>query len=304
MERMVVPFMKRHLWILADDLTGALDTGCCFAGAGAQTVVQVDPGKSPEDLLGASVRVICTYSRHLLPGEAHRQMEEWLERIPLQCGDIVMIKTDSAWRGNLSAVISAGSAALKQPVYMLPAYPQVGRTLRGGVIYIRDKALADSVFAKDPRSPMMISEGVDLLKMDYPMRVNLIPEGEEAPETSGEYPEVMLYDCTSEASLRRIVDGWRRKGIPQLVCGCAGLAGILAEVLTEEDRTQVPSGSDSLPGRGILVLSGRSHLTSWRPAVQEGQNGSTGRARFLCRPWKPSAGEKPTSSRQHSAMRM
>ena len=59
------------LWIIADDFTGALDTGVQFAARGAS--VRVLPwGDPPEDGADAQVLVIDSESRHLSPEAARR----------------------------------------------------------------------------------------------------------------------------------------------------------------------------------------------------------------------------------------
>ena len=58
------------LLIVADDFTGALDTGVQLAGSGARTRVVTDPVFSPQSAEGAEVLVIDAETRHLPPAQA------------------------------------------------------------------------------------------------------------------------------------------------------------------------------------------------------------------------------------------
>src|SRR5205085_5063883 len=72
---------RLRFWVVADDLTGALDTAAPFAAHGWRTCVVPWPGASPRALAaalqhvaGASVVVVDTASRHLAPREAARRV--------------------------------------------------------------------------------------------------------------------------------------------------------------------------------------------------------------------------------------
>ena len=93
--------------ILADDFTGAMDTGCPFAQEGLSTSVYME---SPEETRSSDeVLVVDTQTRHKMPGEAYQITQGLLRRLAPQY-DSIYIKTDSAFRGNLSAVLAADAA--------------------------------------------------------------------------------------------------------------------------------------------------------------------------------------------------
>ncbi|HRR92238.1 MAG TPA: four-carbon acid sugar kinase family protein, partial [bacterium] len=86
------------LLIIADDLTGALDTGIQFSKIGVDTVVSINPGELVSD---TDVIVADTESRHLLPETAY----ERVRRVLSITGEVgyVYKKTDSTLRGNTGA---------------------------------------------------------------------------------------------------------------------------------------------------------------------------------------------------------
>ncbi len=94
------------LLILADDFTGALDTGVQFAACGIPTRVvvgeQVDFAAND-----AAVLVVDTETRHLSAAEAYAVIAK-LTREAMSAGVFsIYKKTDSALRGNIGAELSA-----------------------------------------------------------------------------------------------------------------------------------------------------------------------------------------------------
>ena len=90
------------LLIIADDFTGALDSGVQFAAYGAATRVMV---KDQVDFAScdAQVLVVDTETRHLPPEKAYQIVEE-LTRAACRAGiRYIYKKTDSALRGNIGA---------------------------------------------------------------------------------------------------------------------------------------------------------------------------------------------------------
>ena len=124
------------LLIIADDFTGALDTGVQFAAYGAATRVMV---KDQVDFAScdAQVLVVDTETRHLPPEKAYQIVEE-LTRAACRAGiRYIYKKTDSALRGNIGAELAAVlQASNNRQLPFLPAFPQNGRTTRDGIHYV------------------------------------------------------------------------------------------------------------------------------------------------------------------------
>lgn len=150
---MVTDMIK--LFIIADDFTGALDTGVQFAAQGACTRVITDPSAdlrhvAPE----VDVLVMDAETRHL-PAETAYDI---VYRAVKQASDMgvpyIYKKTDSALRGNVGAELAAVlSASGKKQLPFLPAFPQMNRCTKGGVHYIGEEPVAKSVFGQDPFEP-------------------------------------------------------------------------------------------------------------------------------------------------------
>lgn len=235
--------------ILADDFTGVMDTGCPFAQEGISTSVYMGSpvGICPSD----EVLVVDTQTRHKMPGEAYQITQSLLRRLAPQY-DSIYIKTDSAFRGNVSAVLAAAVDTLGIPIHFVPSYPQVGRKLEKGMIYIGEQLLEDSPFARDPRSPMRISRAVDILRMDYPLSCTLVQERTGFQAVPG--TQVYLYDCSSVEGICQIGEELIERNRMRLVGGCAGLADVLAQKLSKGRVHLEPPKR-----KGLLIVSGSAN---------------------------------------------
>jgi len=124
-----------NLLVVADDLTGTLDTGHAFAAAGRGVSVTL---ASPDGIAPAGgsrdatdVLAVDTDSRYASPERAARGVEAAVSEVG---ADLVYKKVDSTLRGNVVAEVDATLDASKADVAVVaPAFPGTGRTTRGGV---------------------------------------------------------------------------------------------------------------------------------------------------------------------------
>ena len=111
-----------RLLMIADDFTGALDTGVQLAAHGIPTQVVV--GQADLSACSSTVLVVDTETRHLPAAKAAKAVEE-LTRSAVENGvGCIYKKTDSALRGNIGAELAAllkASGARNLP--FLPAFP-------------------------------------------------------------------------------------------------------------------------------------------------------------------------------------
>ena len=148
------------LLVVADDLTGGLDTGVQFAKQGIAVRVIVDPGMQKEwTNTNAEVLVAVSETRHL-SSEAAYQTVYRIVSAGKQAGiPFVYKKTDSALRGNVGAELSAAMDACEADVLsFLPAYPAMNRITVNGCHYVDGVPVAQSVFGRDPFDPVTESD--------------------------------------------------------------------------------------------------------------------------------------------------
>ena len=98
------------LLVIADDFTGALDTGVQFAGKGMTTKVLNYFPEDEETLkrLQAEVLVIDAQTRHLEGQEAYRKVFDVVKRAGDAGVPYIYKKTDSGLRGNIGKEYEPG----------------------------------------------------------------------------------------------------------------------------------------------------------------------------------------------------
>jgi uncharacterized protein YgbK (DUF1537 family) len=146
-------------WILgiADDLTGALETGAKFAARGiaAQVVTRPELDRPPE----TPVLVIDTETRHVSPAEAAETVRRIAAAARRFSPLLVYKKTDSTLRGNIAAEFSGLRRAFPDlDLVFVPAYPEMGRTMRQGRLHVHGVPVHETSFAADPLNPICESE--------------------------------------------------------------------------------------------------------------------------------------------------
>ena len=241
-----------RLLILADDFTGALDTGVRFAARGIPTQVLTAKAHhfTEED---AEVLVIDTETRHLSPTEASKIVRALTEGAIHAGVSCVYKKTDSALRGNVGAELEAALSGSGESVLpFLPAFPELGRTTVGGRHYINGIPVNESPFGKDPFEPVRTAEVATLLGLQSSLPAESFPplmaDG-TVPSRRG----ILIFDAASEEELFASGSALFRKTVPRVLAGCAGFAAYLPDLLGLGAR-----GESSLPALSprLLVLCG------------------------------------------------
>jgi len=148
--------------IIADDLTGANDSGAQLALAGLSTSVLF--GYEREAGIDREAIVLNTDSRSLEPKEAYRKAREAVEFAKsLGCRTLYK-KLDSTLRGNIGAELDAVIDAFAPDfVVLAPAFPDNGRTTRHGVHCVHGVPVHETEAARDPKTPVASSYIPELL---------------------------------------------------------------------------------------------------------------------------------------------
>lgn len=138
--------------IIADDLTGAMDSGAQLARAGYRTAVAFR-GSSLPPAPGLDAVAVDTDSRHLQPDAAGERVREAARS--LKDAWIFYKKLDSTLRGPIVAELEAAlEESGRWRAIIAPAFPSTGRTTRGGVQLLDGEPLHDTRLAEDPVTPV------------------------------------------------------------------------------------------------------------------------------------------------------
>jgi len=144
--------------VIADDLTGALDTGVQFSNFGLESVIQLRP--NPEN--DADVIVINTDSREISEEKAQENVNAAAENL---LGRILFKKIDSTFRGHIEAEITT---ILNQTTYtkaiVCPTIIEEDRVVIDSKLWVSGKLLHETPFSHDPTWPTNTSSVEDFFK--------------------------------------------------------------------------------------------------------------------------------------------
>jgi D-threonate/D-erythronate kinase len=255
----MTPAAQLPLTIVADDLTGACDTGALFAARGPVPVTVW-----PDPALRAPVSVVDTESRALAPADAARRVTGVARNV---ARTRFFKKIDSTLRGpigaELDALLRASSTA---GALVCPALPAEHRVVVERVLTVGAVPVAETPFAEDPTFPRASgsSNVVDLLRPQLDRPLAWIPLGRVreggSPLTArlGRLAGmVIVADAETDADLDALVEAVLALDTPPLLVGAAGLALALARRLgLAAARVDPPAGE-----RWLIVAGSRHPAT-------------------------------------------
>jgi uncharacterized protein YgbK (DUF1537 family) len=257
--------------VIADDLTGANDTGVQFAKQGLKTLVLMSVPGSPSEL-DEDVLVVDTRSRALSPAEAYQKVTEtallFKNRDPFQT---LYKKIDSTLRGNLGAEIDAiMDACGLELAIVAPAFPRNGRTTMGGFHYLGNAPLEATEIARDPLCPVSESHIPTLIAKQTKRSVGHVGIKSVIAGTGGILEamrqlfaagrKILVCDAWQEEHLKMITMAAVRLERPVLWVGSAGLAEYVPLALglgaasADEKPVVVIAGSVSSVTRGQVAM--------------------------------------------------
>ncbi len=244
-----------QLLMIADDFTGALDSGVHLANSGARTTVVTGVNVDWNGLaLDVEVLVVDAETRHLPAKQAYDAVYKIVTEAKAWGIPYIYKKTDSALRGNIGAELDALLAASGETqLPFLPAFPKINRLTKDGVHYIQDLPVAQSVFGQDPFEPVTESRVDRLIALQTQVPAACFPvlkEESQVPQNSG----ILVFDASSEEDLFQAGACLKKAGKIRVLAGCAGFAAALPGLLNignQEKDQQLPKLDHRL-----LVLCG------------------------------------------------
>lgn len=219
------------LVIIADDLTGTLDTAIKFSQRGAHTLA-ID-ARSADQLVpyleeGYEVVSVNTATRHMAGEEAYRIVHSLVSCAIAHGVECIYKKTDSVLRGNIACEIEALKDASKAVfIPFAPAYPELRRTVEGGIMKVAGVPLAQTSFAHDPFEPITSSDTLDLFRSSSLKAVSSCDESFIPAEGQA---DVVVYDGRTAEDMNTLAAKLYKAGC-RVFCGCAGFAQALSRML-------------------------------------------------------------------------
>lgn len=240
-----------ELLIIADDFTGALDAASPFGKRGIPTMV-FSRDSLPSVPPHIRVVAINTDTRHAAREQAYRRILTLAQACRAQGIPRIFKKIDSALRGNWAAEVQALlDAGLSDRLYLIPAYPDGGRTTENGLQLLHGQPVCQSAYGRDPFEPVTASRLGDYFA------THTISVSQVAPLRST--PGIHLVDAVSNGQLAARCRELSAFGCPLLLAGSAGLAAGLAQTMPLGGE-----GSARFPQKvpRLLIVSGSLHPVS------------------------------------------
>jgi uncharacterized protein YgbK (DUF1537 family) len=171
--------MTLALGCIADDYTGASDLANTLTRCGLRTVQTIGIPADDLDLPEVDAVVVSLKSRSIEAGlavERSRAAEKWIRG---RGADHVLFKIcstfDSTDRGNIGPVMDALRADSGDAIVLVtPAFPETGRTVYQGNLFVGSVPLNESPLKDHPLNPMHDSNLVRVLARQSTTKVGLL----------------------------------------------------------------------------------------------------------------------------------
>ena len=264
-----------HLFVIADDFTGASDAASFLAGRGIKTLLFNGTPDGHEILQDCAAVVIALKTRSIPADEAVRETLKavrWLEQHGAEQLYLKYCSTfDSTPEGNIGPDIDAVLEAYKIPYTILcPALPVNRRIVKDGILIVDDKPVAEGHMANHPLNPIWDSRIEELMRpqgkypcmiLDGPLlartREAILEEVEKFGKDKAHF--YIIPDYTTDAQGKKIADVF---GDNRLLTGGSGILEHLAERYKERydcaAGQALPTGT---PGKGV-ALSGSCSMAT------------------------------------------
>jgi len=246
--------------VIADDFTGATDVAALLArGDGAVRLLTGDP--PPDAGSGAAAIVLARKIRTVPPEEAVAAARAALDALRAAGATRFYWKYcstfDSTPRGNIGPVAEALMADLGAGwTVHCPAFPQNGRVVRDGRLFVGGVPLAESPMKDHPLTPMRYSDLVRLLSPQIRGRAARLPAGgaprAQAEALAADGVSHLLPDAETDADLARLGTAFADR---PLLCGGSAFAAA-AWGGAPSGGAMRPAVPEAVRAGPVLILSG------------------------------------------------
>jgi len=278
------------LGCIADDFTGATDLANMLVRGGMRTIQIIGIPATPLDRQVDAV-VVALKSRTIPASDAVAQSLTALEWLKAAGAKQIYFKYcstfDSTPKGNIGPVTDALMHALGTDFTIAcPAFPEAGRTICRGYLFVGDVLLSESGMKDHPLTPMTDANLVRVLQAQTKRKVGLIRYdtltrgsavlSERGPALRKGGVGIASADALSEADLVALAEGCA--DLPLVTAGSGvGLgialnharAGRLGHAATAAVLPRVPGLAAVLSGSCSVATNGQvAHWTQSRPAFR------------------------------------
>ena len=265
-----------NISIIADDLTGAADTGVQFCPFFEDTILvsyqKLERILNPCPTPTSQATAVYTNSRALATEAAQNRLVYVAQKLGAKQPLWLYKKIDSCMRGNVGSEVDALLDALGYEVsFITPAFPELGRTTENDIHRVHGIPLDQTEISRDPITPVKESHLTRIVqsKSKYPVGhvaaaylngtdTALQAEIDRQVRRSCRH---LVFDAVYRHHLDRIarlVYSYPGKVLP---VGSAGLAGSLTEPLSPSKKAVRADPINESAGSNLLVCGTASGIT-------------------------------------------
>mgnify|MGYP001627760093 CR=1 FL=1 len=264
------------LGCIADDLTGATDLALNLVRNGMKTVQVSGVPEGEVDLDRADAVVVALKSRTIPARAAVEQSLNALDFLLAAGAEQIFFKYcstfDSTDQGNIGPVLEALQEKLRSDVAIAcPAFPEAGRSLFQGHLFVNGRLLSESSLRNHPLTPMRDPDLVRVLQSQSAGSVGIVPwetvrkghvaisEAIDAARNEGR--NLLIVDAIVDDDLRAI--GQAVAG-HKLISGGSGIAIGLPENFRRAGKLSPydpVAGFDYPAGKGAVLAGSCSEAT-------------------------------------------
>ncbi|WFA08532.1 four-carbon acid sugar kinase family protein [Tissierella sp. Yu-01] len=217
-----------YVAIVADDLTGASDTGVKLSKRGYETNVIFNPNDIDFMLEKGKILSINSSTREKASDEAYQAVFQITQILKKNRYNKIYKKIDSVFRGNVAIEIEAVMNALNvKSAFLVPAIPDNGRYIIGGHLYIdeeRESKLDIKTLLKSSSNCNIESIGIDdIRKGEKSLLAKLygIHNDEKV---------IVLFDTEEEEDFQVIANTIKEYKKEFILSGASGIVNLLPEI--------------------------------------------------------------------------
>ncbi|WP_369788245.1 four-carbon acid sugar kinase family protein [Rouxiella sp. WC2420] len=251
-----------QMLVIADDFTGANDTGVALVGRGLKVCVQFDVAENKP--IAGQAQIYSTDSRALMPIQAALRVTKVIQSTLAGLSDSswVFKKMDSTLRGNPGAETEAALNALDcRLAIVATAVPELGRIVTGGYCYVNGCLLTDTEFATDPKTPVNTASVGECFAEQTTLRQHHISLdalrsadfSQRLAALANSGVRMVIVDSHTSADLALIVKAAESLPFRPLLVGASGLSHALAEhCLSVREISATVVGSETAPALAVI----------------------------------------------------
>ncbi|MDK2799656.1 MAG: D-threonate/D-erythronate kinase [Clostridiales bacterium] len=272
------------LIIIADDLSGACDTGAylCKCTNDINVLINID-NLDNYPYRENNIQIYNLNSRAINAQQAYRKIYQFGLNIQSVHNKVILKKIDTAYRGNVGAELDGLMNALDIKLsFIINALPAMNRITVGGYQIIDGKLLEQTEYVYDPVSAINESFVPDIIQQYSKTKVGTISlhtvrKGEIAKCVKNEIHKgsrILVFDAVTESDIYHILnDIYDIYKYSTLWTGSLGLIKYISELFLKKHKTKEISYIQSGRSKNTIGFTASAHFATENQIQKAEQKG-------------------------------